>query len=111
MTEPSTYAKAIDVIQRRGWTQGVLMDTETGAVCALGALYVACHGGPWSCQTDGHDHFADGWFDQLSLQEATGCTSVDGWNDAPDRTVEDVILLLKHADAGELDTWRKLYQS
>ena len=111
MNEPTIYAEAIEVIYRLGWTQGELLDAGTGSVCITGALNTACHGTPMPCVVDRHDHFADGWFEGAALDAVIGCGSVEAWNDAPERAVEDVILLLKYADAGELQTWRGLYGS
>jgi hypothetical protein len=104
------FATAIEVLQCRGWTQGALVD-ETGAMCAIGALYTACHGNWRPCSVDRHDHFAQGWFEQLPLVQsiAPTHTTLEEWNDAPERTVEDVLLLLKYADAGELTSWQQRY--
>lgn len=85
MSEPSIYAKAIEVIREKGWAHS----PYDNGVCLVQAL--------------GDSEAAD------ELSQATGCYPVWEWNDVPKRTVEDVLLLLKYADAGELDTWRKLY--
>lgn len=106
--ERSIYAKAIDVLHERGHTKFRLEDDATGAVCLNGALNKACHGSsqfnhssrsPGKCWTGSQ-------YDVL--EEAIGHDPAV-WNNRAERTLEDVVLLLKYADADELDTWKQLY--
>jgi hypothetical protein len=98
--ERSIYAKAIDIIADRGWWQDP--DTEDpyggtgpgGEVCINRALIATAH----PCAKEA--------VERLTLAIGFGPTD---WNDAPERTLEDVVLLLKYADADELDTWKSIY--
>ena len=108
MTEPSIYAKAIDVIHDRGHHKGQYEGWPAGhgPVCADGAIRVACHGTPHSSVHSGCSGACIR--SSVRLDHSVG-TAIMCWNDAPERTKEDVILLLKYADAGELPTWKALY--
>lgn len=93
---------AAEYIGEHGWTQGQIKDRNTGAVCAMGAL----------CMTEGHRAFH--WKDAVSavakvagvtlvthqLAEGFGVFAENGipeWNDAPERTAEEVVLTFKRA--------------
>lgn len=83
--------KARDVLAERGWGQGPpsffrASQSQSGRVCAAGALLIAAdynfalYGTAWDA-----------------------CTKIVGedvpiWNDAPERTYEDVVLAMKHAE-------------
>lgn len=98
MSEPSIYAKAIDVLLRDGWAPGGMVDSEDGGACAWLAL-----------QRADASFAAKDTADRELIRIFGGIVAVFRWNDAPERTKEDVILLLKYADAGELETWKSLY--
>lgn len=95
MSEPSIYAKAIELIYAEGWYHG---GTNVGECLVTSTT---------KRQTP------EGTSQTLApLVAAVGCNGMGGlmrWNDAPERTLEDIVLLLKYADAGELETWRELY--
>ncbi len=101
MTEQNIYERAIEVLHERGWTQLDHGSSEAGPVCLAGAAALACG------LSDPND-----WCPRLGEFEELLRTVVPGpamWNDAPERTKEDVVTLLKFAAADELDTWKKLY--
>lgn len=95
---------AVAVLETNGWLQGNLYDAaeaETGTprsacrVCVVGALNVASAGGPVLGLTESeHDLpktvlLAD--MARAALGEYVGTDGVTVWNDAPGRTVEQVI--------------------
>lgn len=91
MTEAQVFDRAIDVLHERGWHQGSYRDPDTGAVCIIGAISTASRGSAhpmtgreWSLIATVYRH--------LGLH---GIAGVAPWNDAPERTVEDVFLALK----------------
>ena len=96
------FLKAIDVLKERGW---VPKAGQVGALCMVNALETVVG--------------IDGVLD-LREPFASGVEAVAGfrpdrfseffrWNDAPERTEEDVILALKHAagawDASHAEEW------
>jgi hypothetical protein len=96
--------KAADVIGQLGLTKDQLQDRDTGAVCLRGAINIALSGSPfnWGDDRDVTDAivavahtsrilstFAP--FDDLEIYD------VVRWNNAPDTTADDVILLLRRA--------------
>lgn len=87
----TVYAKAADIIRRRGWHQGGY-EAPDGSVCLLGALGHA---------REGHSQYWAGE-DVEAIEPHIGTENVGDWNDAPERTVEDIFLLLKelHVEAG-----------
>lgn len=107
MTEPSIYAKAIDVLNERGWNQGDPYEVfpDGGSVCLGTAIGLATGCKYAFCESEAHPDLA------AAFRLLTGVLGqhVQTWNDATERTKEDVILLLKYADAGELETWKALY--
>ncbi len=88
------YLRAIEIIKERGWWQGD-WEGPNGEVCIARSLVIAGHPQPAF---------------SLRLQEAMQTVAhmltkperrlgPGDWNDAPERTVEDVYLALKHAAA------------
>ena len=93
ITDTEVRRRAAEIIRERGWCQG-LYSNEDGQVCMVGALYVASglppHGQLNHLPTD-------------SAARSMGyenCDEAISWNDAPDRTVDQVLALL----AGEAGT-------
>jgi hypothetical protein len=83
------YRSARERLEWDGWWQGSYRGPN-GERCLLGAL------------PNYH------WYTALDrLTRVVGNTAE--WNDHPSRTKEDVILLLKFAEADELATWKELY--
>lgn len=93
--------EAIEVLARRGWTQGTFTD-ETGRHCLQGALYEA-HGcqprKPGHCTTADAHVAAD-----LRLVNETiaaeypdrvGAVGVSRFNDHPETTIDDVVRVLE----------------
>lgn len=97
MEPAEILAKAADVIETRGWHQGAFVDID-GAVCALGAIAVAAKlPVTWfSCASSASsgeacDVLEDWLFDHY------GTFSVTRWNDAEDRTADQVVTALREA--------------
>lgn len=106
--ERSIYGRALDVINRYGWRQ-YARGSKTTKACLEGSLNEACHGNRFYC----HDsrvasHEPSARHSLMRLRLALGRVPWM-WNDTKGRSAEDVALLLKYADADELDTWRELY--
>lgn len=91
MTPAEVLAGARDVLAERGWHQGGFMGQD-GAVCAMGALRVACFGELLPGQ------FSTGLGAAHELLARVVEGPIDWWNDAQGRTYEDVILALKQAE-------------
>ncbi|MEU3052228.1 DUF6197 family protein [Streptomyces griseus] len=119
MTPEEILLKAADVIQRDGWHQGALFEGSNKAptpqrdvaareapVCALGAISRATWG---SCSSTGREYLASVvaaeadatclLLKQVEASTAGRYPSIPMWNDAPERSAEDVILALKRAAA------------
>ncbi len=82
--------KAIDILHERGWTQDVYENAE-GNVCSLGAIDSARMDLDLSTSESGADDPIE------ALEEIIGYQDVPEWNDAPERTFEDVLLAFKTA--------------
>ncbi|SRR5260221_8812689 len=76
------YLKAIKVLERKGWCQGILINPQ-GEVCMAGAIQVATH---QSLELQGH---------ALNLLHENLGSMISKWNDAPERTKDEVIAKLK----------------
>lgn len=84
-TESEFLEATADMIERRGWTQGQMRDPN-GRVCLIGGMHLAL----------GRCRVADyglSWVAQLRIQKAVGRLS--RWNDELDRTIQDVLDLLR----------------
>lgn len=103
------YSDAAAVIGDRGWGQGQ-SQIAGGRVCVLGALGVVTE----RCAYAGYHMTRQaatiaatirslGWDLDPDASDATA--QVYLWNDEPDRTVEDVLLVLKHA-ATDAEQWQ-----
>lgn len=86
---------AAEYLSENGWHQGALFapsSSEEPPACAMGALKAATTG-----------HYQVEWQALTVLRKSLGLTGLDPdfkdliavWNDAPERTAEDVILALK----------------
>lgn len=102
MTPEQILEDAIDVLQTHGWIQGKSGSRHDG-FCAIGAVYQAV-------AQDVHGNVSDK--DATAALVALGLLDIPHtsgrlkhpiavWNDAPDRTAEDVILAMKKAARGE----------
>ncbi len=105
--------------QSNGVCRGHFLDTGAGTYTAWGAIYNAVCDGPWRVEHKGHamwPGWAERWMrqaDEFTLQalniDITGrdVDFYDGlfvdvpetmaWNDAPERTKEDVVAILRQA--------------
>ena len=101
MTPAETLRKAADVIRERGWYQGDFEKYPGGPCCASEAIYRAS--GVYSGNYSDQRQLLSKAFDFLS--EAAGLSPselIAPWNDAPERTADEVIAaLLKAADLAE----------
>jgi hypothetical protein len=92
-----TLREAAEYICEHGWVQNILSSTD-GRVCAIGAIRRI--GGTGDERT--YDA-VDALCEYLDLPMATGILHpVAIWNDAPERSAEDVILAMKRC-AEEID--------
>jgi hypothetical protein len=89
----ATLRRAAQIVRERGWTQG-RYEEEDGRMCVEGAMSLA-HG--YQAPAGNCDVVAD----LFALRQVTLENVVD-WNDAPERTAEDVIAALEAA-ADRLD--------
>jgi hypothetical protein len=105
---PNVYERAIEVLRERGWHQHSLESQMGGGVCILGAVSIALNQRtafgdldypPCSLVSDLREVIRGaGW----EPDKGVDLSAVVAWNDEPQRTVEDVLLVLKHA-AAEFD--------
>lgn len=88
MTTYEILRKAADVIRERGWHQGDY-EGPGGGVCAEGAINVVCNGTPNESGETAH---------KARVVLASFLNNIiNSWNDAPDRTVDEVIAALEEA--------------
>ena len=101
------FEKALEVLDNLGWHQEQLQSEMTGRVCILGACAIArgdflTNGYPAYPSRDFAAVVADAiraaGFDVSPFWESP-VDKVAHWNDEPERTQEDVRLVLKHAAA------------
>lgn len=100
------FEKAAQVISETGHAKGALRDYETGAHCAMGALNVADHGAAFYASSDRVEHLANQAAQMLADRgqlepygHKADYLDLIQWNNAPERTGEDVILLFKELAA------------
>jgi hypothetical protein len=85
--------RAADVIAERGLCKGSFEGPD-GSVCAGGALRVALTGGPTNPLGD--DQFGTYMYAVHRMTDVVDDVVVN-WNDAPQRTADDVIAALQEA--------------
>lgn len=90
-----TLDKAADVIEVRGHTKGILSD-EKGRVCLYGARNVVLTG---NARTFPASAVEDEWAKRLGFYNAHHAIS---WNNAPERTQEEVINRLRERARKEI---------
>lgn len=105
MTDKSAkqiLTEAADIIERNGWVQGRYYDHRqfrAGTpradcpVCLLGAIHIAMWGNPSHPRADRRPAFY--WQITTELEVQAGTEWIDDWNDAGDRTAEEVTTLLR----------------
>ena len=76
------YLKAIEVLEQRGWCKGHLSNSK-GEVCMAGAIQIA---------TSTNAPLRD---ETLNLMHTTLGTLISKWNDAPERTKDEVTAKLR----------------
>lgn len=91
-TPQDALREAARILMRDGWTQGTISD-KRGRRCRLGAVCKAAESLRASTYvfTGAEDLFGRWLFAEYGTAETVK------WNDAPERTAEDVILALKRA--------------
>jgi hypothetical protein len=93
--------KAADLIKERGLAKGTQRDTD-GSLCVHGAISVALFGEPWKVGGDTEPEERLGAFlasinAPLLRTHALAVIVCDYWNNAPERTQEEVIAALEAA--------------
>lgn len=88
-----TLREAAAIVRERGWTQGAYVDDD-GRVCIEGAICEAL-GGPRPAVVP----FAPFVDADEELRAVIGYVSPVEWNDAPERTADEVIAALEAAAA------------
>jgi hypothetical protein len=85
---------ATTLIKRDGWTQGIYGNPDAG-YCIKGALSTAIRSGTGASQ----DTYSAGLgCIELVLRAMAGsCQEAAGWNDAPGRTADEVVTVLRQA--------------
>jgi hypothetical protein len=90
MTPSQVLRKAAELIEQRGWCRCCYTDSA-GRLCVVGALRATRNG-------DAGDPFCD-WDQHKAFSMLSKC--IDGipsrWNDAPERTKDQVIAALRAA--------------
>jgi hypothetical protein len=114
-TPAATLRAAASYLARYGWVQGCLYDPSavlfTPAACLVGALGMVCYGGPVDAPAHHTDDPGYGDFDEalthLEGHLAAYRYGVDVYefNDAKDRTLDQVLLLLDDAAASWDDAY------
>ena len=103
MITPSEFAeKTAEYISEHGHTKGSYEDPVTGAVCALGAMQkVNAMTEKVNAMTEAYADYHASCFKHVAikLMQRIGHGYIPSWNDAPERTAEDVILEFKHVAA------------
>ena len=93
--------KAMDVIHELGWSTHTYQDKETSNVCIQGALRIACHG---DVNVEEH-HTEPCYMASLEFIKRVG-VAPSFYNDAPGRSVEEVLLTMKQVAHGDIVTDR-----
>jgi hypothetical protein len=112
-TTPEILLGAADVIVEHGHHKGGFM--HRGAVCARGAINTVVNGDPNNCGgfASQADQVAQVLADHLGLESTIDfgtttyvVTAIGWWNDAPDRTAEQVTAALRECAAALQDGTR-----
>lgn len=97
----TVWAKAKAEIERRGWHQGWFYDRQnpdmgSACVCLAGAICTVTTGFPYK-----DSHFAAEEPLRVLGRRIGSRRSIADWNDDPDRTLDEVYVLLDELDAAE----------
>jgi hypothetical protein len=123
MTSAQLLRGAALYIQRHGWIIGeffdLLSDEQFPPACSIGAINIAAHGRPILCSDDQADDtntdaaikavrvfasFLDSEYGQPG-NDTSAIDIVSDWNDGNDRTVDEVIDMLREA----ADDWDRTH--
>lgn len=99
---------AAEYISEHGWNQGDFRDAQTGAVCAAGGIFAVLgfeydEDGLPASNTTYKEYVAETALAMLADSVGivppghSSISDIPEWNDAPERTAEDVILAMKRA--------------
>jgi hypothetical protein len=89
------YAAAADAIEQKGHAKYALI-TDTGAMCIMGAINYVATGD--ACDYDNRLFQGDYNVRIIEpLEQFTGGRNPIGWNNAPERTKEEVVAMLRKA--------------
>ncbi len=90
--------RAARIIRERGWHRGTLR-SQTGAVCALGALRIACRNDVFSvCTFDRvYEGAAQSFGRAVGLDPIGYDSEIASWNDCDERTKPQVIRAFERA--------------
>lgn len=111
--------QAAEVLEVNGWFRGDFYDTDwpgssyEAPVCALGAIRVAAGEPPAFDNVVAKD--AAAWLAEHVDPTAVDCTDVAAvaglvgfWNDAPERTVDEVLTALREAADQAVTVWTRM---
>lgn len=87
-SEPTAADVVMDVLNKRGWCQGDMEDLE-GRVCLMGAFNKAA---PWVTRSYEVESF---YLKVVHYLNERYDTSIACFNDAPGRSLEDIMMVLK----------------
>ena len=95
MKPSEVLARAVEVIETKGWHQGDF-DNDEGCVCVWGAINIAMGGcaSDAGCVGDGDESALHFLGTVLQGNENKYLSSVVDFNDAPGRTQEEVVAML-----------------
>lgn len=90
MTPAQILSRAADILEARGWCQGRMRASYTGACCTYGAILLVTERDP-----DMMRRFRAVKLAEEYLEEEYGITR---WNDDPSRTLPQVLAMLRGQD-------------
>ncbi len=92
-------SRAVELLLRDGWSQGSYYH-QHGQTCMVGALHKACYGGPLGVPTYNQElskKWAYRYLEDAIDPGNPDTVDVEGWNDAPERRLNEVIEVLRQA--------------
>lgn len=96
-TVPQLARRSAALIRKRGWTQGSF-EANSGALCALGAIRLACTGTTWEPMDDPCRTLVLGVVDEIRKETNR---YVVAWNDIEGQTELEVLVVLDKIGASE----------
>lgn len=101
MSGGTVYSRAADIIREQGWWDGTRSTSVNERGGQTRCLRQSLKDAAVEMRLSQVDTFSP-VYPKLGGKQSARPDPVAGWNDAPERTVEDVLLLLKelHVEAG-----------